>query len=409
MEENSKTLIELAEEYCQVKYNKTLELLINQLMNQERDVLKSYHHGFGFSVNELAFKDGFISQLLERHFKLKSLEKGKTFVIGDKAWGNFSFYNTKGKDCYCLANGEYIVPFVAHGNTVWLYPLKIDVDDATEGENEVDDYIIIVERKPSVFYNYNEEAFLSFLEKEKIEECKCFDYKTFLCKEFSEEEYNNAIDLIISWCSKIKLLANLPLSKLRKKNKDLFYETLYKNLFAEGYKLSLSESERKIVTSYLKDCPNSNDISRMIYTFAYTLKGFEHDKEYSDYLDLTFILVSVFKIVEVVFSNLLNEEFGNKRIRDSRGNIIDFSNEKLTLGNMKQFFYSSDRDIQCFLNKNQQVSKDTLSIMNRWIDESRNGFLHKDIVEVSNVEQLAESITDSLQLLCNLIILFKQH
>ncbi|MDD7316739.1 MAG: hypothetical protein PUG55_04860 [Bacillales bacterium] len=256
-----------------------------------------------------------------------------------------------------MTNGEYTVHFVPHGNTTWLYPLQIDVDDATEGE----------------------------------------------------EECNNAIDLIISWCSKIKLLSNLPLSKLRKKNKDLFYETLYKNLFVEGHKLSLSEKERKIVISYLKDCPNSNDISRMIYTFAYTLKGFEYGKEYSDYLDLTFILVSVFKIVEVVFSNLLNEEFGNKRIRDNRGNIIDFSNEKLTLRNMKQFFYSSDRDIQCFLNKNQQLSKDTLLIMNRWIDESRNGFLHKDIVEVSNVEQLAESITDSLQLLCNLFIYKNQY
>lgn len=408
MEIEAKSLTEFAEAYCQKRYDKTLEKLITQLMHQERDALKSVHFGFGHVCR--VSKDSFVSELLENHFKFKALDKGKTFIFGDKIFGFFSFCDSKERCCFLSPDGTYVVPFTPQGKATWLYPYKIDYNyDAVEENEVVDENTpILVEKAPGVIYEYVEDSFFSFLKEENVEECNCIDYKAFLCERFGEDEYNKMTELIILWNRKIDSLARLPLSKLRKKNKDLFYGILYKNLFVDEYKLSLSDNERKIVTDYLKKCPHSNEISRMIYTFSYTLRGFEQDKEYCDYLDLTFVLVSVFKIVEVVFSNLLKEEFGNKNIRDSKGNIIDFSNEKLTLGNMKQFFYSNDRDIQYLLGKNQNLNRNTLTILNRWIDDSRNGFLHKDIVEVSNVEQLNQSITDSLQLLCNLIILFKQ-
>ncbi len=408
MEIEAKSLTEFAEAYCQKRYDKTLEKLITQLMHQERDVLRSVHFGFGHVYR--VSTDSFISELLEKHFKLRALDKGKTFIIGDKIFGGFIFCDSKERCCFLSPDGTYVVPFTPQGKATWLHPYKIDYKyDAVEENEVVDENTpILVEKAPGVIYEYVEDSFFSFLKEENVEECSCIDYKAFLCERFGEDEYNKMVELIASWNRKIGSLARLPLSKLRKKNKDLFYGILYKNLFVDEYKLSLSDNERKIVTDYLKNCPHSNEISRMIYTFSYTLRGFEQDKEYCDYLDLTFVLVSVFKIVEVVFSNLLKEEFENKSIRDSKGNIIDFSDEKLTLGNMKQFFYSNDRDIQYLLGKNQNLNRNTLTILNRWIDDSRNGFLHKDIVEVSNVEQLNQSITDSLQLLCNLIILFKQ-
>ena len=75
---------------------------------------------------------------------------------------------------------------------------------------------------------------------------------------------------------------------------------------------------------------------------------------------------------------------------------------------MKQFFYTNNKEIKKFLSKQPTLKENTLQILNRWIKSSRNGFLHKDIVQVSNTKQLNESINDSIQLLSNLILLFNQ-
>ena len=100
MKIEAKTLTELAEEYCQKRYDKTLEKLINQLMNQERDVLKSIHHGFGLTISEFILKDNFMSHLLSDYFNLKAVDRGKTFIIGDKIWSDFGFVAAKDKDCF---------------------------------------------------------------------------------------------------------------------------------------------------------------------------------------------------------------------------------------------------------------------------------------------------------------------
>ena len=124
MEIEAKSLTEFAEAYCQQRYDKTLEKLITQLMHQERDVLRSVHFGFGHVYR--VSTDSFISELLEKHFKLRALDKGKTFIIGDKIFGGFIFCDSKERCCFLSPDGTYVVPFTPQGKATWLHPYKID-------------------------------------------------------------------------------------------------------------------------------------------------------------------------------------------------------------------------------------------------------------------------------------------
>ena len=396
MIEIDKSLTEIAADYCQKQYDDALELLITQLFQHEQDLVASVHYGFN-GVRNVSI-NGFSYYVIKKYFNLKTLDRG-TFITRD-----YSFLDARLLDCFIVSEGLYAVDHNKYDDITRFYPLRI----SNIGEDDYGEITYNIETEPKVIYACYKREFLSFLDSGRVSNCKCISYKDYLISVFGDGECNKTFELIKTWNSKIGHLQRLPLSKLRKKNKNMFYRILYKKLFGDDNKLNLTDGDRQIVTNYLTTCPHSNEISRMIYTFTYTQSVFNFDKEYSDYLDLTFILVSIFKVVEVVFSNLLKERFGNKVIKDSKGNNIDFSNEKLTLGNMKQFFYSVDPDIQLFLSKNPDLNSDTLKILDTWIDKSRNDFLHKDIVEVSNVEQLNKSISDSLQLICNLIILFKK-
>ena len=396
-------IFEFVDEYLQRKYNSAIKKLITQLIEHEDDPLTSIYSGF--ESIDFPNKYNVCVRIFEDFLGLRIYDQG-TFITGDSVINDYSFIPAKGigcEPCFALSDNTFVTSFSGYGDTMCLYPLNIRfVDEDFEDSN------IMVEIKPCRYMEYDRESFYNLLQSNSFVKCKIISYFDYLKSLIGEEGFQQITDKIEEWNKKASYLRKLPLSKLRKKNKELFIELLYKNLLIDEYKISLNEHEKEIVINYLTTCPHHSEISKMIYTFAYTLKLFEKEKQFNDYLDLTFILVSAFKVVEVTFSDLLKSRFGKIKIIDSNKNEIDFSNEKLTLGSMKQFFYADNEEIKSFLAKRQTLKEETLEILNRWIKKSRNGFLHKDIVQVSNTEQLNKSITDSIQLLCNLIILFNK-
>lgn len=76
------------------------------------------------------------------------------------------------------------------------------------------------------------------------------------------------------------------------------------------------------------------------------------------------------------------------------------------LGQMYQIFNCRDDEIIEFLKLRSIYSTQVKTIFSKWLQFSRNGFLHKHIIETYDFEQLNNSINDSIKLMCLLILLF---
>lgn len=197
---------------------------------------------------------------------------------------------------------------------------------------------------------------------------------------------------------KISDLANIDIYKF---NSILFEHTL----LSQSESIHLTDDEKEIIKYNILNSKHSNKILKLIYTFLYTRSILTDNEEY-DYYDLTFITVSIFKIVEVLFADFLNSRFPNKIINDINGNKIELGKDSITLGAMYQIFECNDEEINNFLKTKNKYSDRVKEIFSKWIQNSRNGFLHKHIIEVTNIEQMNKSIDDSIKLICLLILMF---
>ena len=125
--------------------------------------------------------------------------------------------------------------------------------------------------------------------------------------------------------------------------------------------------------------------------------GFAH---VLDFLDFSFVAVQMFKLVEIVFYNLLNDFWGTSNIKDKYG-TVDVSDDKINLGKMNQFFKSDNKEIVSHLNSKRVHNAVLQEKLSNWIDKTRNGFLHKHILSQS---LSSSSITDSIDVVCLLIL-----
>lgn len=181
-----------------------------------------------------------------------------------------------------------------------------------------------------------------------------------------------------------------------------FKKELFDKVFA-GILENYSEKEINVVYKNLSSSPYLDSIIRMLTTYNYTNELYS--KYPNDYLDLTFIVVSLFKIVEVLFCKFLNDTFSGLKIKDLKGNTIDLSNKDLTLGAMKQIFYSKNVEIKNFLREKAPYSDKLKRVIEDWIKVSRNGFLHKHSIECDNRFEI--SALNSLDIIFFLVLTFE--
>ena len=241
-----------------------------------------------------------------------------------------------------------------------------------------------------------------------VEKIETISLSDFLVELYGEELYDQLCDYSDNLRKQLSHLKELSLSNLRKKDTQLFNGALLDKVFVQLERNEFTDKEKSIIKNQLSRSSESGKIFRLLYTLTYTTNIFKQEEELNDFLDLTFITVSAFKVVEVVFNELLKKHFKHLSIVDSNGKEISFSNPKLTIGNMQQFFYLKDNDVVLFLEKTKERSDKTLKLLDKWRDKSRNGYLHKDIIEVKNKNQLRESVSDSVSLLGNIVLMFNE-
>lgn len=198
------------------------------------------------------------------------------------------------------------------------------------------------------------------------------------------------------------------ISEFYSENKDLFLKSCI-SIFIQKATVYLNEKDKQIIFNYLFNNSDIDKIIKVIFTFQYITKVYELsskdqlNKELTtchDFLDYSFIAVEMFKLVEIIFHNLLKDFWNKKNIIDKYGEF-DISDDKLNLGKMEQFFKSKDPEICNHLNTKNRHFELLDEMLREWIDKTRNGFLHKHILPKTT---LSKSLNDSINIACLLIL-----
>ena len=217
-------------------------------------------------------------------------------------------------------------------------------------------------------------------------------------------------------------------TELIEQKEDAFYLQIWRHVFGEYLKLTqpvrqnfqrelqdikihFNEDEIQRIESSLLQSQHIKKVSKLLYTFVYTRKLLKEQISVSnyDFFDLTFIAVSLFKVVEILFNELLNKKWANLYINTSKGSI-KLGLFELTLGEMCQIFEDDKngnvpQEIKQYLNTRKLRKDELKNLLSRWVSKTRNGFLHKDIIEIGN-DMIDASIKDSIAIICLLMLVF---
>ena len=201
------------------------------------------------------------------------------------------------------------------------------------------------------------------------------------------------------------------LDELYEENKTVFVEIVLP-IFINKATLNLNNKEKQIIYDYLTKNKDIDKIMQLILTFQYTSKLNRYVKHnehagftnVSNFLDFSFVAVQMFKLVEIVFYDLLNEFWNNNNIVDKYGKV-EVSDDKINLGKMNQFFNATDKEIISHLKQKSLHNNLLQEKLSDWISKTRNGFLHKHILSES---LLNESVSDSIDIVCLLILVLKK-
>ncbi len=213
--------------------------------------------------------------------------------------------------------------------------------------------------------------------------------------------------IIENFLLNLNKIVKMGLDELYVENKEAFLEIVLP-IFINKTTQNFNNKEKQIIYDYLAKNKDIDKIMRLILTFQYTLKLNNYVKHnnytgfsnVSNFLDFSFVAVQMFKLVEIVFFDLLNEFWTNNDINDKYGKV-DMSNDRINLGKMNQFFNATDKEIINHLNQ-KKVYNAVLQIkLSNWISKTRNGFLHKHIL---SEDVLISSVSDSIDIVCLLIL-----
>ena len=254
-----------------------------------------------------------------------------------------------------------------------------------------------------------------YIEKPTIVTCRSFDKPEFYNAPSVKIEYGfyqileTFCDIDTSEIRKIFLKCKNDIDGLSRsasyyaKQDDYFKINLFHKVFSNA-ESKFNKHELALVYSYILISDCSDSIIRMLLTYNYTCDLYE--KYPNDYIDLTFITVSLYKLVEILMCSFVNSLFNGIVIVDKYKNTIVLSDDDLTLGEMNQLFYCDNNTIKTFLHKSKPYSDQLKNILSNWIKYSRNGFLHKD--SITEGDKLKQSSLKSLDVFFYLVLTFFQ-
>lgn len=221
------------------------------------------------------------------------------------------------------------------------------------------------------------------------------------------DKTKNYQKIIESYLLELNRITKMGLKELYKDNKEKFLQIVIP-IFIKKSTLKLHIKEQQVIYNYLYTNKDIDKVIQLILTFQYTsqlnnIVTYHNNLGFSnvlDFLDFSFTAVQMFKLVEIVFYNLLNEFWNTNNIIDKYGKV-DITDDRINLGKMKQFFDSTDIEIVAHLKQKREHNNNLQGKLTKWISETRNGFLHKHILPK---ETLDMSITDSIDIVCLLIL-----
>lgn len=224
--------------------------------------------------------------------------------------------------------------------------------------------------------------------------------KSYLGDNIATDKIIEIIEKCLNKCKEIK---SKPLSWFYEDNKERFIEYALEKLFATIDNSIIGEEEKKLVKLELLQVDNIESIVKLIFTYKFastSLSGYDE----LDFMDYTYISVSVFKLTEILFNKMLNKYWSHKKIIDRRSSHIDLAETKLVLGKMKQFLSSDDDEIVRHLGCKKKYLNKLNEKLGVWIEQKRNGYLHKDIL---NLNDLRDSILVSIEIMCLIVLVVK--
>jgi len=317
------------------------------------------------------------------------------------------------KDFLIIINGmEYNSYYSSKYNIVFLRTTQIDeIEELIRNKDYADSYSDVIEfddkykEYRSIIDNAEKVSFVSI--KEKFKGKYAISLMNFLTK------YNLiTTDEVVQF----EILYNdfkKDRSKIKNdlsyyiKNDDDFKHKLCSKIFS-SISNNYSKEEIEFVISYIISSEYSISLLRFLYTYNFTNNLLDENKSNYNFLDKTFVVVSIFKMVEFLFCKLINKKWPKKFIycKTSRNkNKINLKKDNLMLAEMEQIFVTDDSEISMFIKIREKYSIPLKGLISRFRKVSRNGFLHKDTIKKN--KQLDISIKDSLNSIALLILFFE--
>lgn len=227
-----------------------------------------------------------------------------------------------------------------------------------------------------------------------------------LVDSFGEPDDSHFIKSLLLHYKRIEKIDQTTLLDLFRENNLPIIKRIVEEIY-DGSEYPLSNYQINRMANYISKCRYAEDIARALYTYEYCLLDFNSYND-SSFFDLTFIAVSLFKIVEIVFYELLKDRWNEIEYRDENGKIktIDLTNrEIITLGDLEKVFFTTQKEIKDLIFYKPEKANQLKQLTKQWRKYYRNGYLHKDILKDEN--QVNESIQASLKMFSLLIEIFE--
>ena len=191
---------------------------------------------------------------------------------------------------------------------------------------------------------------------------------------------NIKLDAYISECmNTLEDVLHKPFSYYFQKYKNKYKQIILKE-FENIEFLKNNKSMQEKISKYIVSNKFNDDASISFLTSIY-VKNLFIENERMDSVDYTSISVGLYKTVEIVLNQIINDNWCELKVMDKKDKIILANNKKMELGSMQLIYnngimplllkeYTSENDIQNI----NQISDD----IQTWRNDYRNGFCHKE-------------------------------
>ena len=207
------------------------------------------------------------------------------------------------------------------------------------------------------------------------------------------------------YMNKVKNLNNMKISELIEFYYDDFYENLIEYICASQSEFQKDRNEilKHKLELFFNDKTKSINYFKLLFTHKLVNS---HTQELLDakidFIDLSFSILPLYKLVEITLFDLIKIKYPNDYITiyDSKNNrninhkICEVDKHKMMLNVMKTFLVKKN------FFKNDTLLYNYITNLEKWIKEDRNGYVHKDIMKIDDYKSID---TNSINLFCMII------